>query len=278
MSSVVERINRIKQPRGGYIKPSEFDVEFLDDGTTLNDEENIHGSVIGMVVDYLTRFSMGAKITDAFKPSLQGAVMANELGFKNAYNIGKSLILSIRGLDEESIVNACKLVSFDVWYRSPLIAMSAKTYQEINPDKETIENIQTLVKRSISFFEKYGPVTKDGFTFEPPNPKPKEYEKMLKKGKGNYGGYTPTVDSGDGDFLTENTLWDFKVSKSKPTNKNTLQLLMYWLMGQHSGQDIFKKITKIGIFNPRLNAVYTLEISKIQNEIIKLVEDEIIGY
>ena len=98
-----------------------------------------------------------------------------------------------------------------------------------------------MVERSIAFWKKYGPITKDGFTFEK-------------------NGYTKTVDSGDGDYLTEDTLWDFKVSKSKPTNKHTLQLLMYWIMGQHSGKPEFKNITKLGIFNPRLNTVYTLNI------------------
>ena len=57
--------------------------------------------------------------------------------------------------------------------------------------------------------------------------KDKEYEKMIKTGKGSYGGYTYTFESGDGDFLTADTLLDFKVSKSKPTNKHNLQLLMY---------------------------------------------------
>ena len=77
---------------------------------------------------------------------------------------------------------------------------------------------------------KNGSIIKDGFTFEPAKPDDKAYEKMIKTGKGSYGGYTYTVESGDGDFLTADTLWDFKVSKSKPTNKHTLQLLMYLLL------------------------------------------------
>lgn len=36
--------------RGGYIKPSQFDVYNLDDGLTLSENENVHGSVIGMAV------------------------------------------------------------------------------------------------------------------------------------------------------------------------------------------------------------------------------------
>lgn len=61
MASVTGRISAIKQPRGGYIKPSEFDAIIIDDGIVLNAEENVHGSVIGMAVDYLTRFIKGAR-------------------------------------------------------------------------------------------------------------------------------------------------------------------------------------------------------------------------
>ena len=213
MSSVTGRISAIKQPRGGYIKPSEFEAIVIDDGITLNAEENVHGSIVGMVVDYLTRYLMGADIVEAFRISLQGAVMAEKMGgVKKALAIADKLLKGIKGLDDTSVINACKLVTFDVWFRNPLGAMMAKGYNETNPDKATIENVQTLVKRSMAFFEKYGPVTKEGFTFEPVCADNKAYEKMMKTGKGSFGGYTAKVDSGDGDFLTADTLWDFKVS------------------------------------------------------------------
>lgn len=279
MSSVTGRISAIKQPRGGYIKPSEFEAIVIDDSITLNAEENVHGSIVGMVVDYLTRYLMGADIVEAFRISLHGAEVAEKVnGVKKAITIAETLLHGINGLDDNSVINACKLVTFDVWYRNPFGAMMAKGYNETNPDKATIENIQTLVKRTVLFFEKYGPITKDGFTFEPENPDDKAYETMRKTGKGTFGGYTATVDSGDGDFLTADTLWDFKVSKTKPTSKHTLQLLMYWIMGKHSGQEIFKEIKKIGIFNPRLNTVYLFELSKVSEDIIETVEREVICY
>ena len=278
MASVTGRISAIKQPRGGYIKPSEFDTIVMDDGVILNEVENVHSSVVGMAVDYLTRFITGTDIVDVFTVSMQGAMMAEKLGVKKAMGIAEKLLKGIKGLDDKSVINTCKLVTFDVWCRNPLGAMMAKRYNETNPDKATVENIQILVKRSLAFFEKYGPIIKDGFTFEPVNPDDKAYEKMIKTGKGSYGGYTFTVDSGDGDFLTSDTLWDFKVSKSKPTNKHTLQLLMYWIMGQHSGQDVFKGITNLGIFNPRLNTLYLLDVSKISADIIKAVEADVICY
>lgn len=90
--------------------------------------------------------------------------------------------------------------------------------------------------------------------------------------------YTDTVNSGDGDYLTTDTLWDFKVSKSKPTNKQTLQILMYWIMGKHSGKEEFKGINRLGLFNPRLNTIYLLSTDKIPAEVIASVENEVICY
>lgn len=278
MSSVTKRINEIKQPRGGYIKPSQFETLFYDDGKVLNENENIHASIVGMAVDYLTRFIISGDRKKAFKISLQGAMVAKSLGVLNAKIVASSLLKNINGIDDESVVNACKLVTFDVWLRNPSAAILAKKYYDTNPDIATVQNIQTLVNRSISFFEKYGPIVKDGFTFEPKKSDENAYKKMLKTGKGTYGGYTATICTGDGDFLTSDTLWDFKVSKSKPTNRHTLQLLVYWIMGQHSGQSCYKKIKKLGIFNPRLNVVYLLDLKNVSDDIIKAVEKDVICY
>ncbi len=259
MSSVTKRIGEVKQPRGGYINPSQFKITQLEDNKTLNAEENVHASIMGMVIDYLTRFMLGAEVEEAFKISLMGAQTAALLGNKNAPKEIGGYLSKIKSLDDESIINACKCTTFDVWFRNPMGAMLARTATDTNPDKDTIDNIKVMVERSLSFFKEYGPITVDGFTFEP-------------------SGYTATVDSGDGDFLTTDTLWDFKVSKSNPTNKHTLQLLMYWIMGQHSKKAEFKSIKKLGIFNPRLNVVYTLDVSEVPKEVIKEVEETVICY
>lgn len=260
MSSVTRRISMIKQPKGGYLKPSSFHIYKIDDERRLNEQENIHATIIGMAVDYLTRFMIGEDIVEAFAISYRGAYIAEKMFHQeNALHFAEELMSNIGGIDKESIMNACKLVTFDVWVRSPMEALRAKSIDEVNPDEETIENIKIMVLRSMEFWATYGPITANGFTFEPD-------------------GYTETVNSGDGDYLTDDTLWDFKVSKAKLTSKHTLQLLMYWIMGQHSGQDIYKNISKLGIFNPRLNTVYTIDIQNISPEIIKEIEKEVICY
>ena len=273
MASVTARISQITQPRGGYIKPSEFKELLFNDGNMLG-EENIHASVVGMAVDYLTRYMTSKNngmndeenVRTAFAISIEG--YDRRVGFLGKKVVSQDqkdkvdleyLLKQIAGLDDSSIIAACKLSTYDVWFRNPRDATLAKTAAETNPDNQTVKNIRIMVERSLEFWKKYGPIVEDGFTFE-------------------YDGYTKVVDSGDGDYLTKDTMWDFKVSKSKPNNKHTLQLLMYWIMGQHSGKAEFKSIKKLGIFNPRLNAIYIYDVNNLSKDIIREVEKEVICY
>ena len=249
MVSVMTRIGKVKQPRGGYIKPKDFNVFELNDGLDLHPKENIHATSVGMAVDYLSRLTLGTSLEEAFKISLRGARNVKE------FDYAMELVSEIRGLDDDSIINACKLVGFDVAFRNSIAAYTP--VQSIQPDPSTISNIRTMVKRVMAFTEKYGPILKDGFTFE--------------------GGYNQTITTGDGDFLTKTGLWDLKVSKAGPTNKHTLQLLVYYLLGLRSIHDEFDDIKELGIFNPRLNRVYVIHIKDIPSEIISEVASEVIG-
>ncbi len=251
MASVTKRIKEIKQPRGGYLPPKNLEVTNLDDGTTLYQGENIHASLVGLAVDYLTRtFVCGASKENAFKISLLGAAIAGELEY------AEKLLKKIKELDQSSIKAACQLVGYDVCFRAGAEFFSG--VKQIKPNEDTLKNIEIMVTRSKAFFEKFGPIVWDGFTFE--------------------GGYTETVNAGDGDFLTADTLWDYKVSVKDPTNQHTLQLLMYHIMGMHSKYDCFKKINYIGFFNPRLNKVYRFELAKLDPQIIEMIERDVICY
>lgn len=250
MKSVTQRIKEVKQPAGGYINPKDFETIELEDQIELNSEENINPGLVGLAVDYMTRFMSNGNIEEAFKISLMGAQKINEI--KKA----QKLLDNITGLDNESIINACKLCGYDVCYRAGTAYF--KNVDEINPDENTIYNIKVMIERGLSFFEKYGPVVQDGITFA--------------------GGYTSIVSAGDADFITNDTLWDFKVSKGNLTKDYTLQLIIYYLLGVHSYSCDFSNIKKLGIFNPRKNIVYQYEIKNISKEIIKEIETEVIGY
>ena len=251
MSTVTQRVTEIKQPYGGYLQIKSFTKEFFNDGKSLNVVENIHPSLVGIAVDYLTRFTLGDSVDKAFQISYLGA---SNIGMQSIADFLKS---KVTGLDNVSIASACKLAGFDVCYRASISAY--KPIENINPDTATIENIRTMVTRSVSFWKKYGPIVCSEPTFE--------------------GGYTNTVDSGDGDFLSNDTLWDFKVSKSAPTSKHSLQILMYYVMGLHSIHHAqYKNVSNLGIFNPRLNVAYICPINSISKETIAIIENEVLCY
>lgn len=257
MYSVTQRISMIKQPYGGYLPVKELKTVKIDDGKKLNDNENIHASLVGIAVDYLTRFMVGSEKEEAFKISLLGAQLLDKMLGESKY-LKEAIILldKISGLDDLSIINACKLSGFDVVVRSSI--MGYKPIEDINPDNATIYNIKTMVDRSIEFWKEYGPVISEGFTFE--------------------GGYTDIISVGDGDYLTSDTLWDFKVSKYNPTSKQTLQILIYYLMGKHSIHKEFDEIKKLGLYNPRKNVIRYVSIDEIQGDTIKEVCLNVIGY
>lgn len=264
MLSVTQRINGVpsagikgvKQPRGGYVPPKMLTATPLGMGEEEIEDTDFSPALTGVAVDYLTRFMLGANPQDAFHISLMGAKKLEDATGIPAVEQALGYCSEITGLDVLSIKRACQLSGYDVCFRAGL--MGYKPAESIDPDGAAISNIRLMVERSLKFFEEYGPVVLDAPTFE--------------------GGYTEIVSAGDGDFLTEDTLWDFKVSKKPPTNKHTLQALMYFLMGKHSIHGEFDSVENIGFYNPRLNTVYLMAVSDIAPDIIEEVETEVIGY
>lgn len=251
MMTVSQRAKFVKQPRGGYIKRTDFVEKTLGAGEEeLEEDININPILIGLTVDYLMRFMLTGKLKDAFFVSWVGA---NEI---KKEKLAESLMKEITGLDDESISNAIKLTGFDV-----VVRYGKQGYVPINrikPNKATIKNVRIMVNRTINFSKVYGPITSFGFDFT--------------------NAYTKTVVAGDGDFLTEDTLWDLKVLKKYFTKNHTLQILMYWRMGLRSNYKIFKKIKYLGIYNPRKNLVYRYNLKNLSDEIITIVDKEVIGY
>lgn len=97
MYSVTRRIDAVKQPRGGYIKPKDFTTIDCNDNRTLHEEENIFAGLVGLAVDYLTRFILGASKEEAFRISLLGAQIVNQ------QLEAEEKLAQITGLDDQSI-------------------------------------------------------------------------------------------------------------------------------------------------------------------------------
>lgn len=247
--SVTRRVREICQPPGGYINPDQMTESVFDDGQELGDE-NIAPHIIGLAVDYLFRFMDGDSVEDAFRISILGA---KRLG---RYDEVKPIIAAITGLDDESIINACRLCLFDGYIRAGKAPKGKLS--DLQPDLQTCQNIRTLVSRTVEFFKAHGPVVDRAPTF--------------------FGGYTTTISRGDGDYITKDTFWDMKVSKNPINKDQTLQVAIYFLMGKHSLWPWFDTLRYIGIFNPRLNRSYVFDMKSLPESVLKDIETDVIGY
>ena len=257
MVSVTQRIKHIKQPRGGYIPPKLMHQQFFEDGKMLS-EENISPALMGVMVDYLTRFKQTGDFEQAFDIPLKGMQLA-KLSLPDLPMIAeaKKLIPLISDFSDKSIAAATAFTSyFDTLYRQGSSAL--KFLEPKIPDAATMENMRIMDDRATKFFTDESPIVKSELTF--------------------VGGYTETITQGDADFMSSDTLWDMKVSKKAPLNKYTLQLAVYYSMAKHSGDSDYQSLTTVGIFNPRLNIAYRLPMSKIDLAVIEAIDQEVIGY
>lgn len=247
--SVMQRVKTVHQPPGGFINPKSMSETCFSDGLELR-PENVSPQLMGTVVDYLSRFVLGDSREEAFHIPITGAKRLGRSDEMEGY-MGR-----ISGLDDESVINACRASSFDSYVRAGVPPKPDPS--DILPDGATCENIRIMVGRVKRFLDEHGPVTQSCPDF--------------------VGGYTETVSRGDGDFLTRDTVWDLKVSKYPPTQEQTLQLAMYFLMGKHTPYPWFSTVTKIGIFNPRLNRAYIFDMLSLPKNVVKSIETDVIGY
>lgn len=251
MFSVTQRVKMITQPRNGFLPISSFSISSYDDGIVIDDSSPMYAAfagIQGMVVDYMTRFMSSSPVEKAFEISLKGAEIVGEK--ENAID----LLKSIRGLDKKSVLAACKLVKYDVAYRR---GMAFYSDTAIEPSETIIRNIQIMVERGMLFLRRHRPIVYCGFSFE--------------------GGYTKIVSSGDGDYLTLDGLWDFKVSRKNPGSIETLQILLYYIMGYHSIHPEFKEIRTLGLYNPLKNQAYEIDIKDIPDLTLMTVSRDVLG-
>lgn len=267
MPSVSQVANSTKQPPLGYLPASMFEKIQMDDAHELADmqDENIHHSLVGSAVDSLTRFLLINDVRKAFDLSFAGATIAQKYCVysydHSLYKVAEHLADRILELDDGAITAACRLVGFNVWAMgNPFVAKSSLQPIDIKPNAATIRNIRIMMERGVQFIDKYGPLLMAGFSFAGVD-------------------CTAKVHCGGGDFLTYDGMWDFKVSKQKTISSAwRLQILMYYIMSQHSADPLYEKVKRIGFFNPRQNVVYQIWAKDIPKETIETVAKDVIGF
>ena len=117
MYSVTGRIHQIKQPRGGYLPIARFQVRTLEDAHTLAPKENLHPTVVGLAVDYLTAPAVAAA-EDVFQVALEGARRARSRGRRCPDRGQRVPLPAFMGWMTAPSKAPANLVTFDVWKRS----------------------------------------------------------------------------------------------------------------------------------------------------------------
>ena len=255
MPSVTQIVGTAHQPRKGYLPLSKFDMIQYEDSRVVSGNYNVHPSLVGLAVDYGTRLMQGTAPREVFSVALAGASLVG------ATNQAEELISDLSenfsvgaGISPQGIVDICKLSGFDSAFRAGFRAY--KPVSEIKPDDQTVSDIQTLIERTLEFFSENGPVISSGFTFS--------------------GGYSDSIESGDADYLTPDTIWDLKVRKAQPNKNSTLQVLLYYLLSLHSEQEEFKGVTKVGIYNPYLQCAWVVDVLSLEESMLKEVEENVL--
>lgn len=250
--TVTQRVKSVTQPTNGYLPLSAFAVKRYEDNRQLHRKENVPPSYVGLAVDYLTRYKISENIYNAFDISILGAkILRDDYGENREYERSLRLLEQIQQGD---IAAALQMVTYDDVYRA------AKTdLPTLQPDAPTIENINIMVNRGVSFLQHCSKEIYTGLSFD--------------------GGFTSTVVNGDCDYLTDNSLIDFKVIRGDITTDYTLQILMYYLLGCRSvHRKDFKKVKWLAFFNPRKNIVHYTKIDNIPARVLNEVAIKVIGY
>lgn len=190
MTSVTRRIteynHEVGQSRGGLLPLRLFALEQLDDDLGAIDHklEILPGGSVGTAVDYLTRLgllksdageeSWAATMVDVFGVSITGAMRISEqTEHTSAAADARSALWELGSVqddhgavsfvvDETAVRVACQLATYDVGLRAGVQFYNPQSTL-LTPDDFTTSHILAMVDRARAFFEKHGPITRDGF-------------------------------------------------------------------------------------------------------------------
>lgn len=216
-----------------------------DDKSDLQEgEESLKPTLMGTLIDYLTRIVIykDLKAFDFIKNTKNKKLIQQlKKDFKD---------IDYTQLTQENIKLVTRLCLFEHSFRGNEYIDPLKENIEINT--LTCDHIKTMLNRANNFFNKFGqPVLTQYKCSITTSLKEKTYVEIY----------------GDGDYLLQDALVDFKVSKNGPTQDYVRQLLIYYI--GLVGKDLKKKKVKreeikyLIIFNPRLDMFYKLDLESI---------------
>lgn len=230
------------QPAGGYLSPKRLKAERMGGREVPRKGESIDPVFTERAVRHLFELASGKCVRDTFSDAMDGAALLGEEAEAEVLRAGVS------GLDDASIANACRLCRYD---GNPYRTRD----RTAEPDERTTSNIREMAERSLAFAEARGGAASVGFTI----------------GYGYNG-----IAADPGTFTTRDAMWILDVASAAPEKKDTLRLLVHFLLGSISPE--FAKVRRIGIYNPRLDTAYGIAVAEIPRSTLKSVESDYVKH
>lgn len=214
-------------------------------------DENVYASLIGTCVDYMSRLIF-LKDKNAFFISKKGAeILGDVSGFNQRSKAMKNSLRMAGKVTDKAIINAVQMCGYDVAYRSN--PAGYKSVGTIVPDQATIKRIRVMLDRVKNLFDKISTPTQAGFEVS------SEHLSIY----------------GDGDFISDNYLLDFKTVVGSVSSDMVFQVLVYYILGKLEGKySEFEKIRWLMIYNPRKDLLYYCDVTEI-SDVIKLLSERI---
>lgn len=280
MSSVSELIERIEQPAFGILPVSYFEKkELKQDSYAVSEKSSIPATHLGLIVDYCVKYILGVKLSDILHVEYAGYAEHIRVSAVRFYDsVSEQALTQIYIEDERKNICLSDFVSK---------VENAETFDEFVTNMLYVIQYGDFIRNIRFAYDRVGEVFDAKLSeeelrnilifFMRTQSWVKTFDKVIPMYKFKPYGYNNTVTSGEGDFCTDKTLWDLKVSNGEPTTKDTLQLLIYYIMAKRSGNKIYKNIDSIGVYNPKLDSTWLCRIDRINPKIIRDVSN-IIGF
>lgn len=278
MNSIKDRAVEAEQPEGGYLKVTDFDRFDLADGKGAVSVSDVPAAYVARAVDGLSRMALEGERADVFYKYMRGASRAEDCGRAGSIRAAKGLKDGIAGMDDESIRNACRIASFGDWLVDPAAAEDGPGPDAVEPGDASVEAIRVMAARMGAFFDRYGQPEEREFSFEPADGDSMGYVSMTMGGGGTWGGYTVSAACGNGDYISGDTMWLVKADGSEVTEADTLELLMWAVMGVKSGQSKYQAVKRMGILEPGTGTAYTMSMDAVPADVLEAVCGNVLGY
>ena len=260
---------------GDILMQISFERKHYSDNCKLQYPENIPGLDIELIVKALTQIQLGVSlptVVDRFFPSW-GLLWLRSMPAEDGdplgdYDVKKNLQDVVCGKSSllEFLCDMASITQHDTHCDD-----GAYGCCKFTPNDATANNIAVLTARTVAHFENEGGLAFQEYERQFDSKYIKECNKQHKIMKAKEGNLIKLDMLEKATFFTKDTVWMVRTVR-RPLDYGYMAAFENWVLGQHFQADMYKDITKVGVFYPCTNTAETFRVSKIPQKLIEMIE------